>query len=50
MDAITTIISTHKTNVEEYNNIMLHKQFSIIKIYQVEIDTKFATNIKHFEP
>jgi hypothetical protein len=28
---------------------MLHKQFSIIEIYQVEIDTN-ATNIKHFEP
>jgi hypothetical protein len=49
MDAITTILSTHKTIVEEYNNIMLHKKFSIIEIYQVKIDTKFATNIKHFE-
>jgi hypothetical protein len=50
MDAITTFFSTHKKNVEEYNNIMLHKQFSIIEIYPVKIDTKFATNIKHFEP
>ncbi len=28
---------------------MLHKQFSIIEIYKVKINTKFATNIKHFE-
>jgi hypothetical protein len=49
MDAITTIFSTHKKNVEEYYNIMLHKQFSIIEIYPVKIETKFATNIKHFE-
>jgi hypothetical protein len=47
IDAITTIFSIHKTNIEEYINIMLHKQFSITKIYQVKIDTKFATNIKH---
>jgi hypothetical protein len=49
MDAITTFFSTHKKNVEEYYNIMLHKQFSIIEIYLVKIETKFATNIKHFE-
>ncbi len=35
MDIIITILYTHKTNVEEYNNIMLHKQFSIIEIYQL---------------
>jgi hypothetical protein len=28
---------------------MLHKQFSITKIYQVKIDSN-ATNIKHIEP
>jgi len=28
---------------------MLHKQFSIIEIYQVKINTN-ATNIKHIEP
>ncbi len=49
MDAITTMFSTHKTNVEEYNNIMLHKKNSIIEIYPIKIHTKFATNIKHFE-
>jgi hypothetical protein len=37
MDAITTFFSTHKKNVEEYNNIMLHKQFSIIEIYPIKI-------------
>jgi len=49
MDAITTMFSTHKTNVEEYNKIMLHKKNSIVKIYPIKIHTKFATNIKHFE-
>jgi hypothetical protein len=29
---------------------MLHKQFSIRKIYQVKINSKFVTNIKHIEP
>ncbi len=43
MDSNKTIICTHK------NNIMLHKQFSITKIYQVKINTN-ATNIKHIEP
>jgi hypothetical protein len=43
------LFCTHKTNVEEYNNIFLHKKFSIIKIYQLKINTN-ATNIKHIEP
>jgi hypothetical protein len=29
MDTTTTIFCTHKTYVEEYNNIMLQKQLSI---------------------
>jgi hypothetical protein len=29
MDVTSTILCTHKTNVVEYNTIMLHKQFSI---------------------
>ncbi len=29
MDTTMTIFCTHKTYVEEYNNIMLQKQFSI---------------------
>ncbi len=29
MDTTTTILCTHKTNVEEYNNIILYRQFSM---------------------
>jgi len=49
METTTTILCTHKTNVEEYYNIMLQKKNSIIEIYQVKIYSN-ATNIKHIEP
>jgi hypothetical protein len=40
IDATTTVFCTHKTNVEKCNNILLHKQFSTIEIYQLKIKHK----------
>jgi hypothetical protein len=49
IDRTTTIICTHKVDIEKYNTIVLQKHFPISEIYQVKMDTN-VTNIEHIQP
>jgi ATP-dependent exoDNAse (exonuclease V) alpha subunit len=49
IDRTTTILCTHKVDVEKYNTIALQKHFPTSEIYQVKMDTN-VTNIEHIQP
>jgi len=49
MDRTTTILCTHKLDVEKYNTIALQKHFPTLEIYQVKMDTN-AANTEHIQP
>jgi ATP-dependent exoDNAse (exonuclease V) alpha subunit len=49
IDRTTTILCTHKIDVEKYNTIFLQKHFPTFEIYEEKMDTN-ATNIEHIQP
>ncbi len=46
IDDKTTILCTHRKDVDYYNNLILHKKFPADQIYAIQLETN-ARNVEH---
>jgi ATP-dependent exoDNAse (exonuclease V) alpha subunit len=48
IDDKTTILCTHRKDVDDYNNLILHKKFPANQIYVIQLETN-ARNVEHIQ-
>jgi len=48
IDDKTTILCTHRKDVDYYNYLILHKKFPIDQIYVIQLETN-ARNVEHIQ-
>ncbi len=48
IDDKTTILCTHRKDVDYYNDLILHKKFSSDQIYAIQLETN-ARNVEHIQ-
>jgi hypothetical protein len=48
IDDKTTILCTHRKDVDYYNNLILHKKFLVDQIYGIQLETN-ARNVEHIQ-
>jgi hypothetical protein len=49
IDDKTTILWTHRKDVDYYNNLIFHKKFPLDQIYVIQLETN-ARNVEHIQP
>jgi hypothetical protein len=47
IDDKTTILCTHRKDVDYYNDLILHKKFATDQIYAIQLETN-TRNVEHF--
>jgi hypothetical protein len=48
IDDKTTMLCTHKKDVDSYNDFILHKKFPVDQIYVIQLETN-ARNVEHIQ-
>jgi hypothetical protein len=48
IDDKTTILCTHRKDVDYYNDLILHKKFPVDQIYAIQLETN-ARNVEHIQ-